>query len=338
MGLLSDLPAQYPFQTPTLLGGYGLGTLQGLARPWLYVQRRFQGFLTNIEPTQSQQEDVFTKASGIITALNNHYWGGPLPDGQISFLIVGSWGKNTRVRIVSDMDMLFFLPWAVYSRFQSRSGNKQSALLQEVKTALQATYPQSDIRSDGPTIILDFSTYKVEVAPSFIEKTSPTNICDPGFKVLLCDTNNNGKYKLAAPVAERNKLETLNRASGGDLIPLIRMAKIWKRYCSAPIKSFYLEQLAMEFVSRWPYIGKGFFWYDWMIRDYFAYILTRQNCYNTLPVSYESFHYGNAWVSRAETAFRNATAACLLEQYNQNRPAGEEWQKIFGDSIPREVL
>src|SRR3546814_21165790 len=83
-----------------------------------------------------------------------------------SFL-VGSWAKGTRVRPPRDVDIYFQLPVAVYERFEQVKGNKQSAILQEVKGVLQKTYPNTDMRGDGQIVVVRFNSMSVEVAPVF---------------------------------------------------------------------------------------------------------------------------------------------------------------------------
>ena len=55
---------------------------------------------------------------------------------------IGSWAKNTRVRPPRDVDLYSLLPSHIYHRFEQYTpgANKQSALLQEVKSKLAATY------------------------------------------------------------------------------------------------------------------------------------------------------------------------------------------------------
>jgi hypothetical protein len=293
--------------------------------------------LSNIEPTTNQHEDIETKEAGIIACLNREYWDGKLLQGELTSIRAGSWAKGTRVRPSSDLDMLFFLPCAMYHRYEARAGNKQSGILQEIKQVLLRSYPTTCIRSDGPTVIMDFSTYKVEIAPVFLAASSPKEASDPALTVLLCDTNNGGCYKPSAPVAERDRILTHNVTWKGDLIALIRMAKTWKRNCSAPIKSFYLEQMAIEFLAQWKHAADGLFWYDWMMRDFFKYMLSRQNGFTALPVTNEQIFYGDEWVSRAESALARASRACECEERNLNADAGEEWQKVFGYNIPKEA-
>ena len=119
-----------------LLGRIGSSPVNALAAPiqWLYVRRRFTQFLGNLAITQAQREDADTKQSGVRACLNRSYWG--VSSGTANSLLIGSWGKQTQVRPPRDVDVTFLLPAEVYHRFQARSGNKQSQLLQEIRDNL----------------------------------------------------------------------------------------------------------------------------------------------------------------------------------------------------------
>jgi hypothetical protein len=54
-----------------------------------------------------------------------------------------------------------------------------------------------------------------------------------------------------------------------------------------------------------------------------------------VPGTFEVISLGNAWQSRAESAYYRAVRACDHERDNRIEDAGEEWQKIFGLQIPR---
>lgn len=300
MGFLSNIPPQNVWSARSLAEALGAprphnvsSTLLGLAdalgsrpapapapaRQWIHVSNRFRSFLANIEPTDLQHQDVYKKIQGITACLTQRYWAGILTANDVVAIPVGSWGKGTRVRTVSDLDLIFLLPWEVLRRYETRQGNKQSQILQEIKEVLAITYPDTDIRSDGPTVIMDFTTYKVEIAPAFLDFSSTRQVNDPAFLVNLCDTNNNGRYKPSKPIAEHAHISRLNQYCNGNVVALIRMAKIWKKNCNVPIKSFLLEHLAIEFLEQWPHAREGIFWYDWMIRDFFAFMLTRRDKY-----------------------------------------------------------
>ena len=72
---------------------------------------------------------------------DRYYWGTSSETDHLE--LVGSWAKGTPVRPPRDVDFIFLLPIEVYHRFEQRTGNKQSQLLQEVKSALLDTYPQT---------------------------------------------------------------------------------------------------------------------------------------------------------------------------------------------------
>lgn len=306
-------------------------------RRWLYVESRFQGLLSDLQPTEPQCEDVRTKALEILACLNNHFWKGPVPSPYMTFMLAGSWAKGTRIRPSSDMDIIYFLPWAMWSRFDQRLGNRQSGILQEVRNALRQRYPLTDIKGDGPTVVVRFASYTIEIAPGFRDSLTE-DMSDSDFKVWLCETNNGGQYRINAPVAERRQVLSLNETWNGDLISLISMAKCWKKHCNVPIKAFYIERMAIEFLSIWKHAGKGIFWYDWMMRDFFRFMISRQWGSGVLPQSNEPYFFGGEWVSRTETALRIADLACSYEERNVNSLAGETWQQTFGQSIPRMAL
>src|SRR5688572_20448883 len=100
----------------------------------MHVSERFNTFLNNLTLTDAQIEDGATKHKGVRSCLNSHYYNST-SELNNSFL-VGSWGKLTRIRPPRDIDVMFILPNSVYQRYLLFIGNRQSAILQEVKGVL----------------------------------------------------------------------------------------------------------------------------------------------------------------------------------------------------------
>lgn len=205
--------------------------------------------------TDDQILDGGTKSRGITSTLNRTYYGHN--DEFANGFWVGSWGKTTQARPPRDIDLFFPLPVAVYQRVEALAGNKQSALLQEVKNVLHVTYPQTDMRGDGQVVVVNFNTIMVEVLPCFRLQDG---------RYYICDTNGGGSWTTANPVAEIAAIEVEDKASAGNLRHLVRMVKIWKRECNVPIKSYILETLATEFMAQCPWRFQSLFWYDWIVR------------------------------------------------------------------------
>ena len=239
---------------------------------------------------------------------------------------IGSWGKGTAIRPPRDIDLYFLLPVNVYNRFQVYRGNRQSALLQEVKEVLTGTYPDTNMRGDGQVVVVRFESYSVEAAPAFLLTNG---------RSLICNTRDGGSYKETDPWAEARHIEAADQACSQNLRPLTRMLKAWQDYCAVPIKSFQIELLAADFLSCSPWRNRDFFWFDWITRDFFAYLYNRANTFVIVPGTFESIFLGNDWQSRAETAYYRAEKACRYEEHNLVTVAGEEWQKIFGTDIPQ---
>lgn len=293
---------------------------------WIAVRQRFEHFHKNLLLTPLQHVDGVTKRNGVVNCLNRNYYD-LTSDTENSFFI-GSWGKDTATRPPRDVDVYFLLPTEVYYRFQSHVWNRQSALLQEVKDLLADTYPDTDMRGDGQVIIVHFESYNLEVVPAFQLKNG---------QYWICNTHDGGSYKQTDPWAEVRYIEAVDQANNRNLRPLIRMMKGWQANCSVPIKSFQLELLAADFLGKSPWRLNSFFYFDWITRDFFAYLYHRANTVITVPGTLEPILLGNEWQSRTETAYYRAEKACRYEKDNLVEAAGEEWQKIFGQQIPRAV-
>jgi hypothetical protein len=77
-----------------------------------------------------------------------------------------------------------------------------------------------------------------------------------------------------------------------------------------------------------------FFWYDWMARDFFAYLISRAGGYLVMPGTIEMVLLGSEWVNRAQRAYQHAIRACEYERDNYQTLAGDEWQAVFGAAVP----
>ncbi|HHE64683.1 MAG TPA: hypothetical protein ENL09_01525 [Bacteroidetes bacterium] len=95
------------------------------------VAERFNKFLSNIQLTSAQIQDAQTKYNGVCKKLHDHYYDFSY-DGSTK-LLVGSYGKNTAIAPPTDIDILFIMPYEVFDRYDSYSGNGQSQLLQDIK-------------------------------------------------------------------------------------------------------------------------------------------------------------------------------------------------------------
>ncbi len=310
---------------PTGLGA--LSSLNALANytpsRWIAVRQRFAQFHLNLALTPPQVADGHTKRAGVVSCLNRAYYG--TNSNTDNSFFVGSWAKDTAIRPPRDVDVYFLLPVAVYRRFHAYAWARQSALLQELKDRLAITYHDTDMSGDGQ--VVNFGSYSVEVVPAFKLTTHG--------RYWICDTHNGGSYKETAPWEEVNQLKAADSANAHNLRPLIRMLKAWQAWCAVPIKSFHLELVATEFMAQSRWRLNDWFYFDWITRDFFAFLYHRANGFVFVPGTLEAIALGDDWRSRAESAYHRAVKACAHEYDNRVAAAGDEWQKIFGTDIPQ---
>lgn len=323
-GMYASLLSSYTPPAQQLNGGL-FSLLPNSSSPmWIAVRQRFTQFHNSLALTPAQFLDGLTKRNGVVSCLNRHYY--DLSSDTDNSFLIGSWGKNTATRPPRDVDVYFVLPVEVYHRLQSYAWNRQSALLQEVKDALSLTYPNTDMHGDGQVILVHFESYNVEVIPAFP--------LDNG-QYWICDTHNGGSYKQTDPWSEVRHIDAIDKITNGNLRPLIHMLKAWQENCCIPLKSFMLELLAADFLQKSPWRLNDFFYFDWITRDFFAYLYHQVNTFVTVPGTQERIYLGNEWQSRTLMAYNRAEKACQYEKLNLVEAAGEEWQKIFGQQIPR---
>ncbi|MDX3805228.1 SMODS domain-containing nucleotidyltransferase [Bosea thiooxidans] len=294
---------------------------------WVAVRPRFRKFHEDLMLTSDHVDDGLTKARGIAGSLQRSYY--PDATGNPPAFLVGSWGKKTQVRPPNDVDMMFELPAEVHARISQRTGNVQSALLQEVRQALGTTYPNTVMRGDGQVVQVQFNTLMIEVVPVFRLQSG---------QFWMPDTNNGGRWKPVDPNAELNDVDALDRVCNGNVRALCQMMKLWKREQNVPLKSFQIELLVQEFMTSYVNRQHDYYWYDWFVRDFFRFLISKAGGYVFVPGTKEAIALGTDWKYRAERAYEVALSACGWEHADYDVTAGQEWQKVFGSRIPIKVI
>jgi tRNA nucleotidyltransferase (CCA-adding enzyme) len=133
------------------------------------VGEDFQKFRDNYNITSALISSISYRYKRITKQLNTDFW--TTDSDTAHSLYVGSYGRDTAAKGVSDLDVAFILPNAVYHQYNQHEGNGQSALLQAVKRSMQKTYPTSDASGDEQVVIIKFDdNLTFEVLPVFENK------------------------------------------------------------------------------------------------------------------------------------------------------------------------
>nr|WP_315231881.1 nucleotidyltransferase [uncultured Albidiferax sp.] len=285
----------------------------------------FQTFCGNLRIGSDLRGSIAYRTSRIVGQLN---WDLRGLDSKSSYrFYVGSYGRSTAVPSVSDVDLLYELPSALYERFNAHAGNGQSALLALVRSSITKTYSKTEVGGDGQVIVLRFDDgVKFEVLPAF------SNV---GGGYTFADTNNGGSWRTCKPKQEMEAFSNRNSACNGNLVELARMARAWRDQNSVSMSGMLIDTLAYQFMSDWPYRDKSYVYFDWMSRDFFAFLsgLSSTQSYWTAPGS-GSYVYGSGFQYKARQAELRTIEAIASQQANYDYTAKQTYRTIYGTNFP----
>lgn len=271
---------------------------------------------------------ISTRYKRLTRRLNTDFWN---TDSETSHsLYAGSYGRNTAIEGFSDLDMVFQLPYSTYQQYDAHVGNGQSALLQAVKTSIERTYSSTSIRADGQVILVPFTDgIAFEVVPGFLNK-------DGGY--TFPDANNGGRWRTTNPRPEIEAIRSRNTSCNGNLVPLCRMMRAWKRKWDVPIGGLLIDTLAYQFIETYEHRDKSFLYYDFMCRDFFRWMAgqdTSQEFWRA-PGSGQ-YVYGKALFQYKATRCYNIAREAIGHETSTPKEewsAKQKWRDIFGTAFP----
>lgn len=263
----------------------------------------------------------------ITKQLNKDFWN--TDSDTAHSLYVGSYGRDTAAKGVSDLDTAFTLPYAEYEKYSKYNGNGQSALLQAVKKSMQNTYPTSDTSGDGQVVTVEF-TDKItfEVLPVFENKD--------GESYTFPNSNGGGSWKTCNPRAEIKAVKTRNDSTNGNMKYLARMMRVWRDYCAVPMSGMLIDALAFQFIETWGSRDKSFLYHDWMARDFLDYVSKQDQTqtYWRAPGSGSSVARTGVFEYKARSGYLRACEAIAHESAGQSWSAKQKWREVFGPLYP----
>jgi hypothetical protein len=271
---------------------------------------------------------IATRYKNITRRLNADFWDSTSETAHS--LYVGSYGRNTAIHGFSDLDMLFRLPYVMYEKYNGYSSNGQSALLQEVKGSIEKTYSRTSIRADGQVIVVPFTDgISFEVVPAFVNK-------DDSF--TFPDANGGGMWRVTNPKPEIAAIRDRNSDCNGNLVPLCRMMRAWKREWNVPMGGLLVDTLAYQFMGDWEYRDKSYLYCDYLSRDFFLWLSEQDSDkeYWKAPGSGQYVYRKGSFEYKAKRCYNIALAAIEDETASPKREAAAKtkWREIFGDKFP----
>ncbi len=276
----------------------------------------FREFLRNL--TVDNAEQISLRYGEITGSLNNQFRN---TDSKTkNSLRVGSYGRCTAIKGISDLDMLYIMPKASWDDYKD---GKQSQLLTDTKNAIQARYPKTKVYVDRLVVGVRYKNFHVEVQPVFAQ--------EDGSKYP--DTYQGGAWKSTKPREEMNAMKEFELQKNENLRRLCRMTRAWKNQHGVSMGGLLIDTLAHNFLKlKTEYDNKSFHSYDVMSRDFFKYLAEQPNQeYYAALGSGQRVKVKQKFQRQAKKAYDLCVKA--IEAQDQDT-AYTRWKKIYGRQFP----
>ena len=240
-------------------------------------------------------------------------------------LRVGSYGRYTGIKGISDLDMLYIMPDSLWDTYRS----DQSKLLRDTRDALKKRWPNTDIYVDTPVIVLDFSNFKFEIQPVFADYEKDDEL--PFF--WFPDTKD-ARYKKTKPKHEQAEMTRFRKEYGDTHRRLCKIMRAWKNTSGLAMSGLLMDTLAYNFLNaNTDYRTAGLYQFDAVVRDFFAFLKDqpKQEYYAALG-SNQRVYVKHLFKEKARDAWSWAQAA-IAEKDERKRH--DIWRNVFGNAFPK---
>jgi hypothetical protein len=281
------------------------------------ISDSFKSFLSNL--TVDNHETIELRYGEITRALNQEFR--TTESKTANSLQVGSYGRWTAIKGISDLDMLYIMPASAWDTYKDGG---QYKLLSKVCAAIKARYPTTDVRVDGLVVRILYADFHIEAQPVFEES-------DGSF--TYPHTANGGSWKTTKPRLEMQAMTEFEKQKNRNLRRLCKMVRAWKNKHGVAMGGLLIDTLAHNFLkSASTYDETSYAYYDEMVRDFFAYLKEEpEKDYYAALGSGQRVKVKKKFQKKAKKAFELCEAAIAAEG---EAGAYKKWRKVFGRAYP----
>lgn len=283
----------------------------------------FDGLLANLKVGEKVAA-IRARRDEITKALNKSFRG---KDACVDYkLMIGSFGRHTAIKSISDLDMIFILPSGLCDDYSDPNGPRR--MLERVHDVLKARYKNTDIRVDQCVVRVQFASnaFKFEVQPVF---ENPDGSFDyPDTKAEY--------WKTTKPRAEIAATKECNDRTSTNMRHLARMARAWKNANGVNIGGLVIDTLVYNFFAQTDeYDSANTASFDLMSRDFFAFLMDEpEKDYYLALGSRQRVHVKAKFQAKAQKAYNR----CVSAIENEGKTSSvKKWREVFGTSVPLTV-
>ena len=239
-------------------------------------------------------------------------------------LMVGSFGRHTAIKGVSDLDMIYILPEGIREDYVGDRGPRR--MLERVRDDLKDRYPNTDIRVDQCVVRVQFAAnaFKFDVQPAFEN-------ADHSFSYP--DTKSES-WKTTKPRDEIQATRKSVARTSANMRHLARMARAWKNANGVVMGGLLIDTLVYRFFEQtheFDAAGSGSF--DRMARDFFEFLKNEpEKDYYLALGSHQRVYVKAKFQPKAKKAYNRCVEAMEAEGTSM---ANSIWREVFGIFVPR---
>ena len=149
------------------------------------ISEDFKTFLDNIKIDNAAT--IALRYGEVTASLNKEFR--DTESKTANSLQVGSYGRWTAIKGISDLDMIYIMP---AGKWDSYKVGGQYRLLHDAKAAIKRRYPSTTVKVDRLVVRVLYNDFHIEVMPAF-------KLADGSYKYP--DTANGGSWKNTKPQA-----------------------------------------------------------------------------------------------------------------------------------------
>lgn len=276
----------------------------------------FSSFLGNL--VINDRSTISDRYERITSALNRKFR--DTDSKTANSIQIGSYGRRTGIKGLSDLDMIYILPKGEWERMKK---NPYKAL-SETKEAIEGTYRSSSVSVDRLVVVVKFESYVIEVQPCFEQE-------DGSF--LYPDTYRD-QWLPTMPREEMMAVEDMDKATNGNLRDLCKMARAWRNKHGLKMGGLLVDTLAYQFIgSTSDYDATSYSSHDQMVLDFFTYLSEEPSdkSHYKAPGSGQNVRIKKRFQKKAKKAIGLCQAA--IDGSGQAN-CHDKWRKVFGRPFP----
>ena len=283
------------------------------------VSYLFQTFLNNL--SVKNRLEISNRYNEITKVLNQEFRNSSSETDNC--FQIGSFGRNTAIDGISDLDMLYILPDDIKKDYYNDEEGPRK-ILSRLRDAIVARYPRTEIRVDQCIVSVSYTNFHIEVQPVFENTDKSFSYPDTYAK----------SWKVTKPRDEITALNETDKLKNGVLKVLCKMTRAWKNKSGVVMGGLLIDTLAYNFLNSVDlYDSATISDYPELCKDFFEFLSNepKQQYYKALG-SNQLVKVKKPFQKKSKRAFNMCVEA--INAQNENKQA-QKWRDIFGRQFPK---